>query len=1378
MNKLYFAARKLACCFVMTCLWVVRPSSTVAQLKLSYLGIEEGLSNNTVAAICRDTYGLMWFGTYDGLNCYDGNNFKKFRNCPGDPSSLANNAITAVTEDRQSNIWVGTHKGVGIYNRRTERFTAAYYTSRFPKKIIPGISRKLGNQVTAINRTAAGEMLVGTASSGLIIYTTDHTPGIQIPLDVNGAFSTHYSVNAILVNHDGRTWVAVENGGLYELDSKRERLVWQSDVPAITGCIIADKPGSLLLGTERGLYRYDIRQHQVQDYLLAGQPPIRYNIQSMYIDSTGLLWLGSDGNGITVIDRHTNLVKPLSDYTGKENALSSNAIYTITEDNLGRKWIGTNRGGINIIDNQTLPFRTIRKKPTTNTTQADNFIFSFCETSQHKIWIGTDGGGISIWDKAKGSYEKSISGSDAGTGLTNNKISSIVEDREGHIWVGTYGSGVFMTDQQGKHFHPVGSPLLRSRAILTWRLYKSPQGEIYAGTLNNGADGLLRYDTAKKDFVRVKNSLSSILSVTHDHQSNLWMGSFFEVRCLDAHGDILLHRNIGVEVRDIHVAADGSIWIATQGQGLQHYEEGKGWKVYTDKEGLCNNNVLNILEDKAGNLWASTLSGLSKFSVADKTFENFSMADGLQSDQFYYNAALKLSSGEFIFGGIKGFNLFNPDNITAPQAVFPPLVITGIRVLNQAITTEGNYLNGSSIHDVSRITLPSEKAYLSLNYSALEYSLPSKIKYAYFLEGWDKTWNYVNDIKTASYSQLQEGHYLLRIKCTNAYGKWSTKETAIAIIILPPWYRTWWAYTLYTIAMLVALVTGFYYVRKQSQLKYEIRLADIKLAHEQKLHESKLAFFTNISHEFRSPLAMIINPVRELLYSDGKAIDTFSLGVIYKNARRLLNMVDQLLYFRKVENETGALNIGQVDVATLLKEIFHCFTNEAKMKELVYELHCPDEPLYLCADKEKLEIALFNIVSNAIKFAHSGIQLSISSHETELQVTIADDGAGIPPEVGDKIFDKFYNSQDFAAAASKGKRGFGIGLFLSKTFVEMHQGTISYHCPDHGGTVFTIVLNKAAMQQQSPDQMEVIAAALPGKSNPEAIYETTMLPAEDTANTGLDELVMDKRVLLIIDDDPEIREYIRYLFEHKYTISEADSAATGYEQVSAKEPDIIICDVNMETTSGIDFCNTLKANPLYSHIPVIMLTGASSPEIKLKGLECGANDYITKPFENDLLIARVNSILQGQDRLKQFFYDNITLKTSNSRVPEEYRTFLANCIAIIEENCDTDDFDIAKFCAAIGMSRSNLYRKVKIVSGLTVNEFTRLIRLRIAAGLLINTDCQVKEAAFRVGFSDIKYFREQFVRVFDMPPSKYIKKYRTAFSSRSTLSDQFSRVRK
>jgi signal transduction histidine kinase/ligand-binding sensor domain-containing protein/DNA-binding response OmpR family regulator len=1357
----------------MAFLFAAIAATTSAQLKLSYLGIEDGLSNNTVSAICQDSDGLMWLGTYDGLNSYDGNNFKKFRNRTDDPHSLLNNVISAVAADQQTNIWVGTHKGLCIYNRQTESFSPAWYTIRYPKRFTLGAGKILGNHISSITKTATGNMLVGAVAAGLIIYAPNKTAGIQVPVELKRTRITNYTANAIFVSKDAQIWVAVENTGLFLLDEKAEKLIWQCGLPGIVNSIISGNDGTLLLGTENGLYTYHISSRHMTGYALEKER-VSYNVQALCLDSAGLLWIASDGNGLAIADRKTGRLQPLSYYTRGEQALSSNAIYTITEDNLGRKWIGTTRGGINIADNQALPFRTIRKNPTGNTTIADNFIFSFCETSQHKIWIGSDGGGISIWNKEENRFEKNIPCTDAATGITNNKITSIVENNEGNILVGTYGSGIFMTDQQGRYFRPVGSTVTRTLSTLTWRLYKNSKGEIFAGTINNAADGLLRYDTQKKDFVPVKNSLPSVLAVTEDSKSRLWMGSFSELRCLDANGKILLQRTIGTEIRDIHAARDGSTWIGTQGQGLLHYQENGRWTAYTEKDGLCNNNVLNILEDASGNIWVSTLSGLSKFAVATKTFENFSAADGLQSNQFYYNAALKLLSGEFIFGGIKGFNLFNPDSMAIAHTVFPPLTITGIQVLNNTIFPDNSFLTGKSLPHISRIILPLEKAHLTLHYSALEYSLPSKIKYAYYLEGWDKTWNDVGDIKTASYSLLQEGHYILHLKCTNAYGKWNPVEKIIHITILPPWYRTWWAYTLYMFVLLIALLTGFYYVRKQSRLKYEIRLADVKLAHEQKLHESKLAFFTNMSHEFRSPLAMIINPVRELLYSDGKAIDTFSLGVIYKNARRLLNIADQLLYFRKVENETGALRIGQVDMVALLKEIFHCFSNEAKMKGCTYELLCEEEQLYMCADREKLEIALFNIISNAVKFARSAIQLSVSHTPTQLLITVKDDGPGVPAGIGDKIFEKFYNSSDFATSpATKGGRGFGIGLFLSRTFIEMHQGAVSYHCPDSGGTLFTVTLHKAAMQLHCPDQMDVITAALPGRDT----YAPLILPAATTAEAGLDELVAGKRVLLIIDDDQEIREYIRYLFEKNYTIHEAGNAATGYDQVRKKEPDIILCDVNMDGTSGIDFCHQLKADPLFNHIPVIMLTGATSPEIKLKGLECGANDYITKPFENDLLIARVNSILNGQDRLKKYFYDHITLKTATSRIPEEYSEFLANCIRIVEENCDTDDFDITKFCTAIGMSRSNLYRKVKMVSGLTVNEFTRLIRLRIAAGLLINSTCQVKEAAFRVGFSDIKYFREQFTRIFGMPPSRYIKKYRNAFSAKNTLNDQFSKVR-
>ncbi|HKZ67135.1 MAG TPA: ATP-binding protein, partial [Chitinophagaceae bacterium] len=779
---------------------------------------------------------------------------------------------------------------------------------------------------------------------------------------------------------------------------------------------------------------------------------------------------------------------------------------------------------------------------------------------------------------------------------------------------------------------------------------------------------------------------------------------------------------------------------------------------FTTREGLPNNNVLRILEDQHGILWMSTYDGLCKFDPVKRSFRNFTYADGLQSNQFSFNAALSLRSGEFLFGGIKGFNIFHPDSLKESKEV-PRVFLSGLKIDNTPIEDEDRYVTGRQVEYVKQIKVPYDKAILSLDFLALDYSLIDKLQYAYQLTGWDKTWNNAGNNRTANYTRIHEGTYVFSVKVMNAYGVWGEETRLLQIIILPPWYRSWWAYILYAVFIIGAFYFYILYNKRQERLRYEIKLAHLESEQEKELTEKKISFFTHISHEFRTPLTLIINPLKELVKENTDEDVHKKTVMIHRNAKRLLSLVDQLLLFRKVESVDQQMRIERFNITEVCNEVYLSFSQHAVMKNIRFTYEKNERDIFIYADKEKIEIILFNLISNAFKYTEAAgeIMLGIIQYENEIEISVSDTGSGIPVETGTKLFESFYQAGNTGKAS---QTGFGIGLYVSQKLAQAHHGQLSYKSEPGKGTTFRLMLLKGKDHFASRHISEEYK---PGQTilhelveDPEAenlLSEET--EAKPNKSTVIDKLTSGLPTMVIVDDNAELRSYIRQVFEGSFNIYEADDGRSGYELVLKETPDIVISDVMMKKTGGIEMVKKIKETPSIAHIPVILLTASSSDEIKLKGIKGGAEDYITKPFDKEIIIARVQNILKGKNRLQQYFFNAVTLKP-NSNIAGEHKEFIERCIAIVENHLDDPEFNIQTFCKEIGMSHPSLYKKVKAVSGLTVNVFIRYLRLRKAAELLITTDKTIVEVTYITGFNDIRYFREQFFKLFEMKPSEYV----------------------
>ncbi|WP_159435303.1 hybrid sensor histidine kinase/response regulator transcription factor [Pedobacter suwonensis] len=1309
-------------------------------IPLTYLGVENGLSNNVVNSLYLDHYGFMWMGTYDGLNRYDGYHFKVFRNGWEDEHSLINNHITVLTGDRKNRVWVGTQKGVSYYDYADSKFHHLVYLDR-------GRKNEVTYAVNSIAISEASTVYVATEEKGLFMLEKNSGAAERIPFAKNFDFT----VKALYLDKNQTLWLFIKDVGLCRYDHGQNTIRLVTNAIRSVTCITKGTDQMLWVGTERGLFQLDKAKGSLTRF--SGHLSDE-NIMSLLLDEKQKLWISTDGGGITIYDTKTHKTDYLT--AGKEKGLlSSNSVAQVYEDGESRKWIATLRGGVNVIDPENEQFTTTKNDPLNRNSLINNFVLSFSEDEHKNIWIGTDGGGLSIWDQKQNRFINYTKTSDPNS-LTSNFITSILNDADHNVWVASFSGGI-------DHFNKATQKFVHYNCFNTytcvddiniWKLYQDKQHNIWAGTTKGGA--LYRYNKNSDKFELFDHKLKDIHTLFQDSKGRLWAGNYTELIEIDPIHKKHRYTKINYAIRAIQEGLNNQLWIGTEGGGLLLFDpETKNIKRYLQRDGLPGNSVLNILQDNQGNLWCSTYNGLSKFEIKHHNFKNYYATDGLQSNQFNYNAALKLTNGDLLFGGIGGFNLFSPDKIKKRRRI-PKMVLTDFRINNISLDQDSVY-NDISIVNLESIEIPFSAAVISVDYAAIEFSFQDQISYAYYLEGWDRDWNYVNKLSTAYYSRLNEGEYKLHIKSTDTEGAWSNNEKVVLIKILPPWYRTWWAYTIYLIIGSSLFYLFQTYRNRQRRLKHEVELTNFKMEREKDLNEKKLNFFTNISHELRTPLTLIVNPIKDIINKKEPGQERNDLSVVYRNSRRLLSLVDQLLLFRKTESENDALKIVKINLAKFTKEIFLCFNYLAKQNQIEYSFDCEEEELDIYGDKDKLEIVFFNLLSNALKFTPKGgfVKFSVKTVGMRVHIEVSDSGPGIPKHVGEKLFDKFYKVMSNESL----KMGFGIGLYLAKNFVELHKGKISFRSNQGFGTIFLIDIpfgepdaqHGGVLQNELTYVNELIAQE----------EEAEINDAESVGNLEL--LISDLHSILVVDDNPEIIDYIKQIFQDTFKIYKAENGTEGLKICKEFLPDIVISDVNMSGLNGIELCKAIKEDSALSHIPVILLTGDPSPEVKLKGIEVGAYDFIGKPFDKELFTAKIKSIIKNRTNLQSYFYNEITLKSDAHKVSQEDKGFLQKCIMIIEENLMEDSFNVKTLASDLGMSHSNLYKKIKATSGQSINGFIRFIRLRKAAELLINTNLNINEAAFRVGINDSKYFREQFQKLFKLTPSEFIKKHRKSF---------------
>lgn len=1290
------------------------------------------IKSNKITALYEDPGGDIWIGTHmGGLFKYDknGDTFRNFVHDPHEGQSLSNNNITAIGSDNKGRLWIGTENGLNAFDGRRNAF-AKFYQS-------PGKTGSLSsNFITDIFLSSQNELWIATPRG---INRMVETPEISFEnYYVKGSgedFALQnyiYKICEVTVNGKSSMWFSSMKGLKTWENGKLRNFMVEGKPPAYSHMrsLLAINGGAkpfILIGSETGLHFFDPLSRSFHKFL--GNHEDNGNlsqstITSLYMDRGGVLWVGTK-KGLNKYDSYS---KDFEAYPTSIFDKAQNIITGIRGSATGGYWISTVGGGLYMLKDNT--FRRIRIASKVKSDFTD-FIQTLFTDSRGNVWVGTAGAGVYRFnEKNWKQYSNTVTDFDhfytqSAKPINHDFIMSIEEDRRGNVWVGTWSGGLNKITPSGDVVQ-YNQPELRKAPLVV--LHADLSDVLWIGTRG---DGLYSLKTREKSPVvdvyrqdTIPNSLSNnfINAVYEDHAGKLWIGTEDGLNSFDRRTE---------KFAAIDIRRDSG-----------------------------NAVIVSILEDDHGKLWLAHWDGLTVIDpLNSEMVKNYDRHDRIQGGFFYNNICYKDMGGRLLFAGSEGLNIINPQAVPVnPNQA--PVVIQNFEVFNEPVQF-GKIFNDRILLDKPfsqspEIELKHFENTLSFEFSALDFAAPEKIRYAYMLDGLDKEWNYINSSRRyVNYTNLNAGKYTFKVKATNNDGVWNENISTVGIQVLPPWWKTNWAFLLYTgVAMLV--LYGFHkLVLMRANLIHDIKLERVQRENMEKLNRAKLQFFTNISHEFRTPLTLILGPVQNLIDSgNGSKFVREQLHSINNNAQRLLRLVNQLLDFRKVETGNLKLEISEGNIAKFIKEIKLSFDALAEQMKIDFTLRASSNVIKVWFDRDQFEKIMFNLLSNAFKntpeFGKISIQV-IESRE-DISIIVEDSGKGVKPEHYESIFQTFFSYDE-----DRHHTGTGIGLALTKSLVDAHHGTIAVERIGNSVTRFTVKLltghlhfDAAELTQQVPDKelIEMYPALTPDTLFERDDEESVVHPVEDQSK------------LLVVEDNAEVRAYIKSIFLGRFIVLEAEEGKEGLAIAIDEIPDLVISDVMMPVMDGIAFTRQLKSNPKTSHIPVILLTARTSLIFKVEGLETGADDYVNKPFNPKLLQLKVRNLIRNRELMRRNFNDRETLAIEPKRVTltSADEGFVKRILESIEANMNNAEYSVEELGLDVGMSRMQLYRKLKALTGQSANEFIRTIRLKRAAQLLEQNQLTIAEITYEVGFNDLQYFRECFKKLFGVTPSEYTQK--------------------
>ena len=1328
-------------------------SEVPEQINFSYISINEGLSQSTVFSIDQDKQGNMWFATYDGVNKYDGYSFTVYQHNEDDPNSIANDISRIVKTDSQGRVWIGTRDGLSCYNEEKDKF----YNFIYEKK-----GKRL--QVNGIAEISSEQLLVST-QEGLTMFD------IKASKFVDDFFSTamHNIVASTLYRHGDIIYIGTQTDGLYSYSISRKNL--EKVFPILDTkqiqAILQQSPTRIWVATEgSGLFLINPKTKEIKTYLHSPSNPksISSNyIRSLALDSQNRLWIGTF-NDLNIYHEGSDSFISYSSSPVESGSLSQRSVRSIFMDSQGGMWLGTYFGGLNYYHPIRNRFKNIRRIPYKNSL-SDNVVSCIVEDKNKNLWIGTNDGGLNLYNPNTQLFmHYALHEKEREKGIGSNNIKAVyVDEQKSLVYIGTHAGGLTVLHRNSgrmESFNQSNSQLVNENV---YAILPNGEGNFLLGTLS----ALVNFNPEKRTFTTIEKEKDGtpftsqrITTLFRDSRKRLWIGgeegvSVFLQQGLEIEKAAILPLSSVTKMftNCIYEAANGIIWVGTREGFYCFNEKEKLIKRYTTSNGLPNNVVYGILEDAFGRIWLSTNRGISCFNPETEKFRNFTESDGLQSNQFNTASYCRTSSGQMYFGGINGITTFRPE-LLLDNPYTPPVVITKLQLFNKNVRPDDDTgILTKNISKTESIVLKSWQTAFSLEFVVSNYISGQHNTFAYKLEGYDKEWYYLTDKRTVSYSNLPQGDYHFLVKAANSDGKWNTTPTMLKITVLPVWYKTWWAITLFLAAFIgfITFVFRFFWMRKSMEAKLEMERRDKE--HQEEINQMKMRFFINISHELRTPLTLILAPLQEIINKISDRWTRNQLEYIQRNANRLLHLVNQLMDYRRAELGVFELKAKKGNAHQLIQDNFLFYDKLARHKKITYTLHSELEDKEVVFDPNYLELIVNNLLSNAFKYTESGqsITVTLKIENDWLLLQVSDTGVGIPLNKQGKIFERFYQIENEHV-------GSGIGLSLVQRLVELHHGRIELDSEEGKGSTFSVFLPQDINTYKSSE-----LASADNKDEEEQVYSTNakemyFIDTEKVENEVTESGDKKRGTILIVEDNNEIRNYLSHGLAELFNTLEAGNGEEALEKLKNNEVDIIVTDIMMPVMDGIKLCKNVKQNIRTCHIPVIILSAKGETKDQMEGLQMGADDYIPKPFSLTILTAKIQNMMRTRRRMLERYSKSLEVEPEKITFNAMDEALLKRAVAIVEKNMDNIEFSTDEFAREMNMSRSNLHLKLKAITGESTIDFIRKIRFNEASKLLKDGRYTVAEVSTMVGFNTPSYFATSFKKYFGCLPTEYIKK--------------------
>lgn len=1342
-----------------------------------FYSTDKELSNSLINAVYQDRKGFIWIATENGLNKFDGTRFSIYRHNATDSTSLKNNYVRTLFEDSRGNFWIGCINGLQRYDRATDNFHELF------------ISRKDGRKnphITSIIERRNGDLWIATSGQGAISLKKNSNPAsFHIETELTDRIGSNY-LNVIFEDSRQNLWIATEEKGLYRYSPESKELKSYKAPYHIAGddvsAICEDAHGQIFVGTlTKGLFRLSSRQEGNFEPILY-QNRMNLNIRTLIIDTRGKLIIGTDGEGVKeyqpqqdiIVDSEINagpfdfskskvhsliedkdhnlwlgifqkgliLVPGISnkfDYYGYKsihnNTIGSSCVMAIHTDEQATIWIGTDNDGLYAINDQGKQLRHYTHQAG-NPQSVPGTILCLYEDSNQELWLGSYFDGLARINKQTGTCQDVTSLLQGNLNAGKPKVSCIIEDKNKNLWVGTYGSGLYKINLPTQH--------------VTY----------YESTRNENDDWSIN---------RLPNDWISYL--LEDKEGMIWIGTYKGLAVLNPQTDNFINykkqNNLlpGYVVYSLLESSNGEIWAGTS-EGLVCLNKDRLTPVlFTTADGLPSDIICGLAEDEKKNIWISTHQGISKLNPPEKKFINYYAGDGLQGNEFTRTAVFKDKRGKIFFGGTNGVTAFYPQDITEIKKEMNVL-ITGFHVANRPVKkgdkSGNNVITDTAVMDTEQFTLAYNENTFSIDFSVLEFSNPDRISYQYKIKELGDEWISTQPgTNRVTYSSLKPGKYTFSVQARD-HNNFSNIRT-VTIAITPPWYQTWWAKVIWGCLGALLIYALTMYILSRIRHRQEV----MRQKHMEQINEAKLQFFINISHEIRTPMTLIISPLEKLLAEHSEKQPVYLM--IYRNAQRILRLINQLMDIRKLDKGQMHLKFRETDIVGFINDLMQTFNYQAQKKNITFtfekELEGADS-LKVWIDLNNFDKVLMNVLSNAFKYTHEGgnIEVSLKTGHNDayrsalkdyFEIDITDNGIGIDKNKIEQIFERFYQIDNDMTQSNFGT---GIGLHLSRSLVELHHGIIKAENREDGqGTRFIIRLplgsnHLKAEELENPEETgsEPTISQLPKDS----IYETE---EENKTNEYRKPKAKTRYRVLIVEDDEEIRRYIRSELDSDFRIYECTNGREGLETILKEKPDLVISDVMMPEMDGITLCRKIKQNININHIPIILLTAKSKAEDQIEGLEIGADAYIVKPFNTELLRTTISNLIANRERLrgKLVGEQQVEEKITKIEMKSNDEILMSKVMKTINDHLADPTLNVEMLAANVGMSRVHMHRKLKELTNQSARDFIRSIRLKQAANLLREKNLSVSEVAYATGFSNLSHFSNTFRDFYGISPNEY-----------------------